>query len=116
MKPYLVFLCAMAAVVFIAWLGGVKREPPGEPVSISAFGKTVYPKDPLDRWLAIMEIWECDGGGYELKTTIQVIGEYETLEAARTAKTNRAKEALEAYRRGDFDRPIPVRPDCKRVE
>lgn len=115
MKSKLITLTATAlAVGFSAWLGGGCRETSEDlPVVVQVVPPVVKR---LDKWLSVMEIWQCEGGNYELKTAFEVLGEYESLEAARNAKTNRAKQVVEAERRGDFKRKVPVRPDCKRVE
>lgn len=69
-------------------------------------------------WMRVMEIWHCESDGkYELKTSYSMFGSYDTVEAARVAKTNKANEMVEFVKAGGLNFTIKTIPDCgKRIE
>jgi hypothetical protein len=73
-------------------------------------------QEPQD-FMNVMHIVLCTNSGlYELKTDIQLLGEFESLQAAREYKTNKAAECS-AYWKSHPLLASPIIPDCgKRIE
>lgn len=106
-------------IAFTVWLlHSVFNSARPAPIPSADVEAIIHPSDAdrLQKWLRVMEIWKCEGGLYELKTSMSVLGQYDSLEAARAAKTNKAEEMVQREKLDLLFPKLPVRPDCKRIE
>jgi hypothetical protein len=121
-----VLLCAIlliaAAICLWKWGGHKAPETSGSitnqsGIFLGARQVEIEPANPLQRWLSVMEIWKCPDGGYALRTSMGQLGTFQTIEAARRDKTNRAQKCYERDKAGWlFPKAPPPPPDCQRIE
>lgn len=70
-----------------------------------------------NQWLRVMEIWHCDDGTYEVRTSLTVHAKVPTLAEAEADRYAWAAEMVQAKKEGRLDVKLQRLPDCgKRIK